>query len=137
MLFPTIKILWYGQVEKHFFNLSMTTREFMCGHQSPLGLLCTTKFIIVILLGGSFKTLLIRRKRSSSCWQLLFNNQICDNGWKWWDYEIVVFRKTCEWKWIQVFHVKMLSHFYHAFLSHGRKFWRLKNKIIKMFRLSL
>lgn len=48
-----------------------------------------------------------------------------------WGYEIVdVFRKTCEWKWIQVFHVKKLSHCYHAFLSHGRRFWRLKNKII-------
>lgn len=54
-----------------------------------------------------------------------------------WDYEIVdVFRKTCEWKWIQVFYVKMLSHFYHAFLSYDRKIWRL-NKIIKMFHLSL
>lgn len=50
-----------------------------------------------------------------------------------WDYELCkcFLRKTCEWKWTRVFHVKM-SHFYHAFRCHGRKFWRLKNEIINV-----
>lgn len=33
---------------------SVTSREFIEGHRSPLGLLCTMRFILGILLGGSF-----------------------------------------------------------------------------------
>lgn len=35
-------------------QLSVTSREFIEGYRSPLGLLCTMRFILVILLGGSF-----------------------------------------------------------------------------------
>lgn len=57
VLFPARKILrWTSSSRRKSISLStwalqlsMISREFMWGHQSPLGLLCTMRFIIVIL----------------------------------------------------------------------------------------
>lgn len=57
VLFPARKILrWTSSSRRKSISLStwalqlsMISREFMRGHQSPLGLLCTMRFIIVIL----------------------------------------------------------------------------------------